>query len=79
MSQSTFIGGRQIFDGVLISNERTDWWSSKRNWSFVFKIDFEKAYDCVNRNFLIQMLRKIVRFGVSGLRSVILLLYVSSY
>ena len=25
----------------------------------VFKIDFEKAYDCVNQNFLIQMLRKI--------------------
>nr|GEV36064.1 RNA-directed DNA polymerase, eukaryota [Tanacetum cinerariifolium] len=45
--QSAFVANRQIFDGPFILNEVFQWCKSKKKHSFIFKIDFEKAYDSV--------------------------------
>ncbi|GLU23278.1 hypothetical protein SLE2022_393000 [Rubroshorea leprosula] len=58
-TQSTFLGGRQITDGVLILNEVVEEIKRKKVSSFIFKVDFEKAYDCVNWDFLDEMMRRL--------------------
>lgn len=55
-SQSAFIGGRSILDGVLMANEIVDGWKKKKKQSIVLKCDFEKAYDSINWEFLFSML-----------------------
>lgn len=57
-TQAAFIGGKQILDGVLIANEVIDHWKKSRVGRLILKIDFEKAYDCVNWKFLLDMLSK---------------------
>ena len=54
-SQSAFLGGRQIVDGVLIANELIDDWRVQAKQGLIFKVDFAKAYDCVNWTFLKDM------------------------
>ncbi|PNY13834.1 cysteine-rich receptor-like protein kinase [Trifolium pratense] len=51
-TQSTFVKGRQILDGILIANELVD--DAKRNKKemILFKVDFEKAYDSVDWSYL---------------------------
>ncbi|GKV27959.1 hypothetical protein SLEP1_g37069 [Rubroshorea leprosula] len=44
-TQSAFLGGRQITDGILILNEVAEEIRRKKASSFMFKEDFEKAYD----------------------------------
>lgn len=61
-TQAAFLGGRQILDGILIANELIDGWKRDGNQGLVLKLDFEKAYDRVNWNYLFTMLR---RFGCS--------------
>lgn len=61
-SQSAFMGGRFILDGVLVANEVLDWWSKKKK-GVIIKIDFEKAYDCVNWNFLFNLMESF-HFGL---------------
>lgn len=56
--QSTFIGGRAILDGVLIANEVVDFKKSKKK-SLIFKVDFEKAYDCINWEFLFSVMEQM--------------------
>ncbi|GKV53234.1 hypothetical protein SLEP1_g59770, partial [Rubroshorea leprosula] len=51
-SQSAFVGGRQLVDSVLILNEVVHEVKSRKQQSFMFKADFEKAYDCVDWGFL---------------------------
>ncbi|GKV29207.1 hypothetical protein SLEP1_g38153 [Rubroshorea leprosula] len=51
-TQSTFVGGRQLVDSVLVLNEVVDEIKKKKQPTFVFKADFEKAYDCVDWSFL---------------------------
>ncbi|KAJ9541159.1 hypothetical protein OSB04_027665 [Centaurea solstitialis] len=46
-SQSVFLKGRFILDGVLIANEVVDYVRKKKKSSLIFKVDFEKAYDSV--------------------------------
>lgn len=48
MSQSAFISGRQILDGVVIANEMINVVRKKRWPMYLFKVDFEKAYDLVS-------------------------------
>lgn len=46
--QSMFVLGRQLLDGVLIANEIVDLDTINKKRSVMFKVDFEKAYNCVN-------------------------------
>ncbi|GKV26308.1 hypothetical protein SLEP1_g35639 [Rubroshorea leprosula] len=51
-TQSAFVGGRQLIDSVLVLNEVVDEIKNRKQPAFVFKADFEKAYDCVDWSFL---------------------------
>ncbi|GKV03045.1 hypothetical protein SLEP1_g15411 [Rubroshorea leprosula] len=51
-TQSAFVGGRQLVDSVLVLNEVVDEVRKRKQPAFVFKADFQKAYDCVNWSFL---------------------------
>ncbi|XP_039058529.1 uncharacterized protein LOC120202126 [Hibiscus syriacus] len=55
-SQFAFILGRQICDCSLIANEAIDFWRRKRREGLVFKVDFKRAYDTVDWDFLIQIM-----------------------
>ena len=60
-TQSAFIGGRQIMDGVFVANEVIHSMKIKR-WNkggVVIKLDFEKAYDCVDWDFLISIMESM--------------------
>jgi hypothetical protein len=59
-SQSAFIKGRNLGDGVLVVNELVDMAKRQGRECVIFKVDFEKAYDSVDWGFLEYMLR---RFG----------------
>lgn len=58
-SQSAFVKGRQILDGILIANELVDDAKKKRKGAVLFKVDFEKAYDSVSWCFLDLMMAKM--------------------
>ena len=49
--------GRHILEGVVVLHETIHELKSKNMDGVIFKIDFEKAYDKVNWNFLKQALR----------------------
>ncbi|XP_058758254.1 uncharacterized protein LOC131631478 [Vicia villosa] len=59
ITQSAFIPDRQMIDGFLIANELVDYVSKEGRECFLFKVDFEKAYDKVSWNFLRFMLKKM--------------------
>jgi len=44
-SQSAFIRGKQILDGILVANEVVDEARRMKKELLLFKVDFEKAYD----------------------------------
>lgn len=58
-SQSTFIKGRQILDGILIANKVVDDAKRKNKEVVLFKVDFEKSYDSVSWEFLEFMMIKM--------------------
>ncbi|GKV29753.1 hypothetical protein SLEP1_g38652 [Rubroshorea leprosula] len=43
--QMAFLRGRQLAEGAVIANEVIDEAKRKKKKSFIFKVDFEKAYD----------------------------------
>lgn len=47
-SQTTFLQGRQILDGVVVANEVINVVKRKRWPMYMFKVDFEKAHDSVS-------------------------------
>ncbi|KAJ9556592.1 hypothetical protein OSB04_011206 [Centaurea solstitialis] len=51
-SQTTFIKGRNILDGPLMVNELINWAKMLRKKMLIFKVDFAKAFDSLNWNFL---------------------------
>ncbi|XP_052489916.1 secreted RxLR effector protein 78-like [Gossypium raimondii] len=57
-TQCTFIKGRQIFNGILNMNELIHSMKKKeRKWgNLIFKLDFSKTYDCVQWDFLEEVL-----------------------
>ncbi|GKV29211.1 hypothetical protein SLEP1_g38157 [Rubroshorea leprosula] len=61
--QSAFIAGRQLVDGVVIANETIDEIKKKKLSCFLFKAEFEKAYDNVSWEFLDYMLERM-NFGL---------------
>ncbi|XP_022013816.1 uncharacterized protein LOC110913282 [Helianthus annuus] len=57
VTQSAFLSGRFILDGLLIINEIMAWAKKNNKRIFLMKIDFEKAYDNVNWDFLLDIKR----------------------
>lgn len=57
--QSAFIVGRNIFERTMACNEMLHLMKKCSTGSFAFKVDFEKAFDCVRWNFLFEMMEKL--------------------
>ncbi|XP_071713612.1 secreted RxLR effector protein 78-like [Rutidosis leptorrhynchoides] len=56
MEQGAFLKGRYILDRVLIANETVDFIRTSRGKGFIFKADFEKAFDSLNWKFLLDVM-----------------------
>jgi len=56
-TQTAFMRGRNILEGVVTLHETVHELHRKNQSTIIFKIDFEKAYDKVKWDFLLQMLR----------------------
>ena len=67
-TQTAFIPGRNIMEGVVILHETLHELHRKNKSAVIFKIDFEKAYDKVKWSFVQQTLRMkgLLLNGVSG-------------
>nr|GEV96995.1 putative RNA-directed DNA polymerase, eukaryota, reverse transcriptase zinc-binding domain protein [Tanacetum cinerariifolium] len=50
--QTTFIKGRKIIDGPLMVNEILSWAGKNKERLFMLKVDFEKAFDTLDWDFL---------------------------
>ncbi|MCH82386.1 LINE-1 reverse transcriptase like, partial [Trifolium medium] len=61
-TQSAFLKGRQLVEGVVVVNEVIDFAKKAGKECLILKVDFEKAYDSVDWGFLDYMLD---RFGFS--------------
>jgi hypothetical protein len=59
-TQSAFLHGRNLVDGVVVINEVVDLARRNDQSCLILKVDFEKAYDSVEWSFLDYML---IRFG----------------
>ncbi|GKV11739.1 hypothetical protein SLEP1_g22962 [Rubroshorea leprosula] len=55
-NQSAFIAGRLLVDSVIVANETIDEIKQKKKRCFIFKADFEKAFDKVSWDFLDYMM-----------------------
>jgi len=57
--QSAFVEGRQILDGALIANEVVQWLKKKKKSGVLLKLDFQKAYDTIDWDFLLLVLKEM--------------------
>nr|GEV82657.1 RNA-directed DNA polymerase, eukaryota [Tanacetum cinerariifolium] len=55
--QSAFVANRQILDGPFIINELLAWCKRKKKQAMIFKVDFDKAYDSVLWDYLLEVLQ----------------------
>ncbi|GKB17573.1 RNA-directed DNA polymerase, eukaryota [Tanacetum coccineum] len=55
--QSAFVSNRQILNGSFILNELLSWCKFKKKSAMIFKVDFEKAFDSVKWDYLIDSLK----------------------
>lgn len=55
-NQTTFIPSRQILDGIVVLNEVVDYATKNKKKCLLRKLDFERAYDTVNWEFLAKTL-----------------------
>jgi len=58
-SQSTFIHGRQILNGILISTELVEDARRTNKDMLLFKVDFEKAFDSVDWGYVEATMKKM--------------------
>ena len=56
--QSAFIPGRQMTDSIVLAEEIVAAWRRKGTTSFMWKVDFAKAYDSLHWHFLWNALRR---------------------
>ncbi|GKB40474.1 RNA-directed DNA polymerase, eukaryota [Tanacetum coccineum] len=61
--QTAFLKDRQITDGPLIINEVISWTKKVNGKLMIFKVDFEKAFDSINWNFIHDIMGQM-GFGV---------------
>lgn len=65
--QTTFIHNSFMLDGVLIVNTLVDYDRRNKNELFLFKVDFDKAFDSVSCDYLVFIL-KLMNFGPKWLK-----------
>jgi hypothetical protein len=58
MTQTTFIPGRNILEGVVILHEAMHELRRKKQKRVILKLDFEKAYDKISWPFLLEVLER---------------------
>lgn len=71
--QSSFVEGRQILDGIVLTHETIHSMQSQKTKVILLKLDFSKAYDWLNWDYLLAIL-KAFGFGddwVHWIRSLI--------
>jgi len=59
VEQSAFVKRRNIIDEPLIVNEIITWAKVKKKEIFLFKVDFEKAFDNLNWGYLLDVLKQM--------------------
>ena len=57
-SQNDFVEGRQILDAALTANEVVDSMLRRNDGGVVCKLDIEKAYDHLNWEFVLKVMRR---------------------
>jgi len=58
-TQSAFVKGKHILDGILITNEAVDEAHRHKNEMLLFKVNFEKAYDSMDLQYLESVMVKM--------------------
>ncbi|KAJ9680532.1 hypothetical protein PVL29_019761 [Vitis rotundifolia] len=58
-TQNAFVEGRQILDAALIANEVIDSLLKRKESGVLCKLDLEKAYDRINWDFLLSVMKKM--------------------
>jgi hypothetical protein len=61
-SQSTFLPGRNILEGVVVLHETLHELRRKKQKGVILKLDFQKAYDKVNWNFFTTVVKVEIFF-----------------
>lgn len=56
--QAASVEGRQILDSILVAAEAAGDWSTSNKRGFLLKLDYKKAYDMVNWEYLDAVLEK---------------------
>ncbi|XP_071694427.1 uncharacterized protein [Rutidosis leptorrhynchoides] len=54
--QSAFLKERYILDGILVANESIEYMKKVKEKGIIFKVDFEKAFDSLNWDFLMEVM-----------------------